>query len=724
MAEQVERLRFFDVINRHPTPLEPEDVDLIQSATVYGAKRHEGQKRQSGEPYFSHPVAVAVLLSEMDLDSKTIAAGLLHDVVEDTVKNAEQLKGVQNDIQRMFGEEVLKIVLGVTKISKFDESLSEEERLEANYRNMIIRMIKDPRVILVKLADRLHNMRTLEALAPEKRLRIARETMDIYVPIAWRLGMGKIKSELEDLSFKFLSPDAYDTIQRTLLARKDELKANLERMEMKLRTLLEENGLKVSIYSRIKKPYSIFRKINDKGVTIDDIFDLLALRVVTETENDCFTATNLIKTHWVHIPRRYRDFISHPKPNKYQAIHLTVLEDKHPYEIQVRSSQLNNVAERGIAAHYYYKMGQDFTEDENVRRVIDSLREVIEAGENKTLVKKLKAELKQHFITLITPKGDFITLPDGSTLLDFAYYIHSNLGDRCKGGMVNNVLVKPNKVLGDWDYVKVETDPSVEPKKEWLHFVKSHKAIMKIKEHLNKEREEERKELGKKLISLLLNRYGLSIKSFEEHFPGSPLYGEMKLKSLDEFYRRVSLNDVEIEPELVEKIFPQLRSVERPSFLGKLPHLLGSKKSDVMQITGKDKNIVLGSCCNPLRGEGVFGYLTKEGRVTVHSQGCRLVARDILDPRRLLKMEWSKEMNALFSVGVKIIAMDVFGVLFQISKAFLDEKVNIERMVSVSDRDGNAVIKLNFIVDDIAQFNRIVKSIRKFKEIVEVERTK
>jgi len=714
------KIRYHDIINNHPTPFNQEDTEIIQKAYVYGAKKHKGQLRLSGEPYFSHPVSVAEILTKMDLDSETIAAGLLHDVVEDAPSNPNELEAVRNEIQEKFGDKVLNIVLGVTKISKFQEGLSRDEKQAENYKNMIINMVKDPRVILVKLADRLHNMRTLSYIKnKDKQVRIAKETLDIYVPIAHRLGIRRIKSELEDMSFQYIYPEQYKKIVSKLLKRKEELKKNLKSMEKKVGKVLKENNIKANIKSRIKKPYSIYTKIKNKGVTIDDIFDLLALRIITKDEKTCFDISTLIKRYWVQIPTRYRDFISNPKPNNYQAIHLTVIDNGKPYEIQIRSEQMDSIAEKGIAAHYYYKAGR--IDDENLKKSILYLREAIKNGKKEGTVEKLKDELKQYFITVITPKGDFITMPKGHTVLDFAYLIHSNLGNNFKRAFVNNSLAKASRVLNDWDYVKIITDSSENPKKEWLHFVKSSKARNKIKEYLNRVREKEKIKIGKKLVQAFLNKNNLEIKDFKKRALKSEYFKKHKIKTLREYYKNVGTGESPIDSSVIYEIFPEKMEDDASNILSRLNN---KKEKEVLKLTDDDKMITPGKCCNPVKGEPIIGYITKQGKIRAHSQRCKLIVREILNPKRIIHLEWDKNYNKKSEISLKIISVDVFGVLYRISKVFLKEKINITKLKSESDKSGNSVIKLNFEVNNILELKKIEKQLKRIKEITEVERIK
>ncbi len=717
------RIRYYDIINVHPTPFSEKDTELIRKAFVYGANRHKGQVRHSGEPYFSHPVAVAGILSEMDLDSETIVAAILHDVIEDTAHSPEELKKIQEEIREYFGETVLAIVLGVTKISKFKENISREERETEYYRNMILGMVRDPRVILVKIADRLHNMRTLFYVpSEEKRKRIAKETLEIYAPLAHRLGIGKIKAELEDLSFRYLYPEEYNKIEEKLLKRKEELEYQLKKMEEKVKKVLKENGIEVKIKSRIKKPYSIYKKIKDKGVTIDEIFDLLALRVITKTEKECSEVATIIKKFWVHIPTRYRDFISNPKPNNYRAIHLTIIENSRPFEIQIRSKEMDIIAEKGIAAHYYYKDGK--VDNENIKRSILFLRDAIESGPTKEVVNKLKDELKQEFITVITPKGDFITIPKDFTVLDFAYLIHTKLGHHFKRALVNNSVVKANWVLKDWDYVKIESDPEEKPKKEWLHFVKSHKARVNIRDYLNKIKDEERVEIGRKLIEIFLKKTNIGMKSFVKRLEESDFFKEKGLTSIEDFYKKISTGAIKINEKLFYDLFPEKKKKRKKGFtLPVIGNLKKAKSTDErIKIYPDNKVVFLGKCCNPIKGEPIIGYLTKDNIIKVHSQSCRLLKKEVLNPSRIIELDWDKDYNEKFVVKLKIISADVFGVLFKISSVFHEEKINILKLNSNSDNTGNAVINIKFYVNDIFQLNKIIKSIGKIKEVIVVER--
>jgi GTP pyrophosphokinase len=723
MLEKGKKVRYYDILNAHPSKLSEKDEELIKKAFVYGAKKHQGQIRLSGEPYFSHPISVAVILSKMNLDSSTIVAGLLHDVIEDAPSSPTELRKIQNEIREMFGESILKIILGVTKISKFHEGMSKEEKVGESYRTMILGMVNDPRIILVKLADRLHNMRTLSFIQNEdKRKRIAKETIEIYAPMAHRLGIGKIKSELEDLSFKYLFQDEYKQIRTKLLDREDELRTILEETKQKLADILKENSIKADIKGRIKKPFSIYQKIKNKGVSIEQIFDLLALRVITRSEKECFDTSTIIKRNWVHIPSRYRDFISKPKPNNYRALHLTIIEKARPIEIQIRSKDMNTVAEKGIAAHYYYKSGK--VDDEKIKKSIEYLREVIESKRKTEVIDKLKDELKQEFISVITPKGEFINLHKGYTVLDFAYQIHSKLGNHFKRAIVNGAIVKGNKVLNDGDFIVVETDSKESPKKEWLYFVKSRKARTNIKEHINKIKEGERIELGNKLISLFLSRKKIKTDEFEERLLSSEIFRKHGFKNISDFYKKVGGGEFQIDFTFMDELFPEKKDIQRKRIIPLLPHKNISNSNKNLTISNNDNSIMLAKCCNPIKGEPIIGYITKEGKISAHSQKCRLINSELLKPSRIINLDWDKSFEHISFVSLRIIAVDVLGVLYKISKIFVDEKINISKLVSKKDKEGNALIKLKFGVKDINQYNKIIKALKKLKEIINIERTK
>ncbi len=722
MPNDIKKIRFYDIINAHSSKLKDEDIELIQKAFVYGAKKHKGQTRLSGEPYFSHPLSVAFILSKMNLDTETIVAGLLHDVIEDTPSSPTELRKVQNEIKELFGEDILKIVLGVTKISKFQDGLSKEEKIGESYRKMIIGMIDDPRIILVKLADRLHNMRTLSFQKEEKRKKIAKETLEIYAPIAHRLGIGKIKSELEDLSFKYLLPEDYKKIKDKLLSKEKELFKTLGQTKKKLLRILRENNIKARIYGRIKKPFSIYQKTKTKGVSLEQIFDLLALRVIVSSERECFDISTLIKRNWTHIPSRYRDFISKPKPNNYRALHLTIIENSKPIEIQIRSKEMNLIAEKGIAAHYYYKSGKH--DDDNIKRSIEYLREVIESKKKTEVIEKLKDELQKEFISVITPKGEFINIHKGYTVLDFAYQIHSNLGNHFKRALVNGIFVNGKKVLDDGDFVVVETDEKENPKKEWLHFVKSRKAITNIKEHINKTHDKEKIELGKKLLKIYLKKKKIKVSDFKKRFLKSEIFKKRKFKNISDFYKKVGGGYFKLDSNFLTELFPEKKPVQKKKIIPNILQKKVNKEDENLVISNNDKMISLAQCCNPIKGEPVFGYITKEGKITAHSQRCRFIRSEVLKTSRIINLTWDKHFEHITMVSLKIIAMDVLGVLYKISKILVDEKINISKLISEKDKEGNALIKLKFGIKDINQYNKIVKNLKKLKEIINIERSK
>src|SRR5580693_1506659 len=638
----------FEALLKHAQANRPsDDVSLIRKAWEFCVQHHEGQMRASGEPYVIHPLEVAEVLAEMKLDATAIAAALLHDAVEDTPATSEE-------IGQRFGDQVAHIVEGVTKIDKI-QFANREDRQAENVRKMLLAMVSDVRVVLIKLADRLHNMRTLEHLKPERQEAIARETMDIYAPLAHRLGMGKVRGELEDLAFRYTDPVSYEQMTAAVEARRIEGEQFLRGVEDALIEQLRENNIKARVEWRIKRLYSIYQKLQKQKITVDQVYDLLAVRVITATVQDCYAAFGLIHSIWRPVPGRIKDFIAMPRPNLYQSLHTTVMgEAGHQFEVQIRTEEMHRIAEEGIAAHWKYKAGGSpvSARDEQrlawVRQLVEWQRDMTDPNE---FLSTLKIDLFPEEVYTFTPKGKVVVVPRDGTPLDFAYTIHTEVGHTCIGARVNGRMVPLRTKLRNGDIVEVITQNGHTPSRDWLTFAKSSRARNKIKHWLNEHQRERAIEIGKKLLDREARKYKIPLSQFEESdyarlaadYSVATPSDLMAAIGFGKYSARQVLNrlspgvtaqtGLEIEPGKDAPKGLMSEAVRRV-------HMHGS---DSLQVEGQDDLLVYRAlCCNPIRGEEIVGYVTRGKGVAVHARSCPNVQNLLYESDRRISVEWAQ----------------------------------------------------------------------------------
>src|SRR5579872_7105112 len=607
--------RFRELLKRIRSYRPNDDLGLIRRAYNYSLLHHTGQQRASGEPYLVHPLEVACVLAEMKLDPIAIAAGLLHDSVEDTSVTII-------DIRKEFGEQVAHIVEGVTKISKIDFASSEERQAE-NVRKMVLAMVDDIRVVLIKLADRLHNMRTLEHLPPERQQRIAKETLEIYAPIAHRLGMGKIRGELEDLGFRFMDPIGYEQVHAAVESRRKAGEQFLAQIEEVLREKFKEAGIEAQVQSRIKRLYSIHQKILRQRITVDQMYDLFAVRVVTNTVQDCYGVLGIIHNLWRPVPSRIKDFIAMPRPNFYQSLHTSVIaEDGHPFEVQIRTEEMHKMAEEGIAAHWKYKDGPVSAKDEQrlawLRQVVEWQRDVADPSE---FLSTLKIDLYPEEVYTFTPKGKVVILPRDATPLDFAYTVHTEVGHNCIGAKVNGRMVPLRYKLRSGDIVEILTQPGHKPSRDWLGLVKSSRSRNKIKHWLNVHQRERAIEIGRKLIEKEARKYRIALKEIkdEDLLKVASGYGLGKADDLMSGigYGKYSARQVLarlLPAGATHSIAGDIESEGLTSQPGGIASVVRRVFGDHNAITVRGQGDMLvyrARCCNPIRGESIVGYITR-----------------------------------------------------------------------------------------------------------------
>ena len=693
------------------------DLDVLARAYRFSAASHQGQQRASGEPYLSHPLEVANLLVDFKMDVTTVTAGLLHDVLEDT-------EATKADLEREFGDEIAELVDGVTKIGKLAFS-SREERQAENFRKMLVAMARDLRVLMIKLADRLHNMRTLDYLPSDKAKKIAQETLDIYAPLAHRLGMAKVKAELEDLGLRTLNPADYVDLQKRVAKRRLERENDINQVIAILQRKLAEVGIDSQIRGRPKHFYSIWKKMHDQGREFDEIYDLTAVRVITASVRDCYGALGVIHSLWKPVPGRFKDFIAMPKVNMYQSLHTTVIGPKgDPVEIQIRTREMHRIAEEGIAAHWLYKerkAGKDKLDESLVwlRQLMETQQDTKDPQE---FMDTVRVDLFPDEVYVFTPKGDVKALPEGATPLDFAYAVHTKVGEHCVGAKVNAKLVPLRYTLRQGDIVEIVTSPNQHPSRDWLKIVKSTRARAKINQWLKVEERARSIELGREMFEREARKYRLN--------PTALLGGEEIKKTATDFgfagaddlmaalgYGKSSVHQV------LNKLAPNalLETPEKPKSAATRPAPV-----DGVRIRGVDDLLVrFARCCNPLPGDPIVGFITRGRGLTVHARDCLTVAKSVLDRERLIDVEWDVEEPGKRPVRIAVyIGKDRPGLLSEITGAISARNGNITKAeVTVTD-DRRGINHFVVEVADLRQLQDIIAAIRDVRDVINVERVR
>jgi len=700
-----------------------EDLEPLERAYRFASERHKEQKRFSGEPYMIHPLLVTRQLAEMNMDMVCLQTGLLHDVVEDTSAKV-------NDIRKTFGEEVARCVDGVTKLSKLNLA-SREERQAESVRKMLLAMVNDLRVILVKLADRVHNMRTLEFLSREKQLRIAQETIDIYAPIAHRLGMGKIRGELEDLAFKFLEPEASAELLKEFETARPGNEAFLHEIKHLVEVNLAREGIPARVETRVKRAYSVFLKLRKQKIALDQVYDLLAVRIVTDSVKNCYAALGVIHNEWHPIPGRIKDFIAIPRPNLYQSLHTSVMGPggRH-FEVQIRTEEMHRIAEEGIAAHWKYKEGRRGAADDDqriawLRQLVEWQREMHDPGE---FMSTLKVDLYPEEVYCFTPRGKVIVLPREATPIDFAYAIHSDVGNRCVGAKINGRIVQLKQALRNGDVVEIQTQAGHLPSKDWLALVKTSRARNKIRHVINTTEREKAIEIGVKYLEKEARRLGVQMKAI----PKAQLeavaseYGYSKIEDLHAAlgYGKYSTRQV-LQKLAPDKVPAEMPVTELPA-AKPAPTPLGDTKDLVIKVKGVDDLLVYrAKCCNPIRGEAIVGYVTRGKGIAVHSVNCSNVQNLMYEVERKIDVEWSRGEAQTFPVKLMVHTEDRPGMLSQLTTALFSEQTDIRSLEARGDDERNAdgaIIDMTVEIKDKKQLERVVSSIRRISGVRDIER--
>jgi guanosine-3',5'-bis(diphosphate) 3'-pyrophosphohydrolase len=705
-----------------------DDFSSIEKAFRTACELHKGQLRDSGEPFMVHPLMVAHILAGMRMDPVTIETGLLHDLVEDTRMTVDE-------IRKGFGEEVARCVDGVTKLSKLDV-FSAEEREAESFRKMLLAMVDDIRVIIVKLADRLHNMRTLGYLSAERRERIARETIEIYAPIAHRLGMGKVRGELEDLAFRHLDPGAFEDIVQTIESKRHSNEEFLNEIRLTVENELRREGIPARVEGRLKRPYSIYQKLKRQKISIEQVYDLMALRIVTDSVKNCYAALGVIHNEWRPIPGRIKDFIAIPRPNLYQSLHTSVVgpHGQH-FEVQIRTDEMHRIAEEGIAAHWKYKEGKKgpAPDDQRIvwlRHLVEWQRDMQDPGE---FMSTLKVDLYPDEVYAFTPRGKVIVLPRDATPIDFAYAIHSDVGQTCVGAKVNGRIVPLRYALRNGDIVEIMTQPGHQPSKDWLTLVKTARARNKIKHVINASERLKAIEIGEKYLEKEARRLGVALskvtKGDLESVAGDYGYGKIEDLYAALGYGRFSARQVlqkvapnQVLPETAESSKAPATQPETAPMPAGAPR--GPDGDAVIRVKGVDELLVYrAKCCNPIRGEAIVGYVTRGKGVAVHSKLCSNVQNLMYDVERKIEVEWARSASDAFPVKIVVHTDDRPGMLAQLTSVLSGEDANIRSLEAKTETplDG-ALVEMIVDVRDKKQLEKLVAAMRRISGVRDVER--
>ncbi|HYY93368.1 MAG TPA: bifunctional (p)ppGpp synthetase/guanosine-3',5'-bis(diphosphate) 3'-pyrophosphohydrolase [Pyrinomonadaceae bacterium] len=710
------------------------DLDVLRRAYFFSALHHKGQTRASGEPYLVHPLEVANILADMRLDEVSVATGLLHDVVEDTL--------VELDVIRdSFGEEIAHLVDGLTKLAQISNQSREEQQAE-NVRKMLLAMVDDVRVVLVKLADRLHNMRTLQYLKPEQRRRIAQETLDIFAPIAHRLGMGRLRGELEDLAFKHLHPEEYRELAEQLERRRKEHETFLRDVTARIEEKMREADVPlISVEGRVKRLYSIHKKLKRQKITLDQVYDLIAARIITPDETRfCYAALGVVHTLWQPIPGRFKDWIATPRDNLYQSLHTSVIGTKgQPFEIQIRTEEMHRVAEEGVAAHWKYKEGKRGAHDDDeafqwLRSLVEWSQEV---KDSRDFLESLKLDLYPKDVYAFTPMGKVIQLPRGATPVDFAYMIHTEVGNTCSGARINGRIVPLRTAIQNGDVVEILTSPNARPSRDWLNFVKTSRARNRVRHSVAEQQRTESIELGRKLFEKEATRFRLSPKKLLSDGDGEfkRIANEYGYGRVDDLLAAVGYGkiiprnviakylgpdkfaelDQKKESPLRSRVTAGVQAVKRFIRLGE----------DSIVVRGVDDLLVTRArCCNPVRGEEIIGYITRGKGVAVHARRCTNVQQLMVNPERVVEVEWADAGagEAAYAVRLLAITENRTGMIADVTNAIKDIKTNIRASNASVEPDNRGRIEVTVEVFDLKHLDKVMSSIRKVPGVLDVER--
>ena len=715
-------IRFEDLTEKVRAANPDADIELLRRAYVFSAYEHKGQVRRSGEPYLVHPLEVAAILADLRLDPVAIAAGLLHDIVEDTPNTIEK-------VRELFGEQVAHVVEGVTKLSGLQFSSSEERQAES-FRKMLLAMVDDIRVILVKLADRLHNMRTLHHLPEERRAQIAQETRDIYSPLAHRLGMSKLKNELEELTFRHLDPAGYQALHVQVEAKRRATEGLIDELRTRLLAKLEEAQIPVvALDGRIKRLWSIHQKLQRQKIPLNEVYDFIALRIVTQTVKDCYGVLGIIHQMWSPVAGRFKDFIAMPRPNGYQSLHTSVVGERGlPFEVQIRTEEMHRIAEEGIAAHWKYKEGRVGADrDEQyfhwLRQLLESQQEVRDPQE---FMQNLRIELYPEEVYIFTPKGEVKSLPRGATPVDFAYFVHTDVGHRCVGARVNGRMVPLRTRLANGDIVEILTQTDHKPSRDWLNFVGTSRARNKIRHYLHAEEKARSLELGRRLFDKEARRFNVDkgLVNEEALLKIAPEYGAQRV---DDLLAAIGYGRVMARTVLARLVGQDALREKAPdgAIASVFKRVLGTGGDQKIKVRGvEDLMVFRARCCNPIRGERIVGYITRGKGVSVHSATCPNVVNLLYDPDRRIEVEWDKGVDGSpYTVRLRISVEDRRGILADVSSRIAKINTNIRDVEATVGADSRGSIRMTVEINDVKHLEKVMKSIKNIEGVLAVERS-
>ena len=706
-----------EILTRMENTYNGKDYALLKNAYDFSRKAHENQKRASGEEYFIHPCTVAGILMELGLDAATVAAAFLHDVIEDTPVSEE-------DIRKNFGEEVLELVVGVTKLEKIRFNSKEEEQAE-NFRKIFVAMAKDIRVIIIKLADRLHNMRSLNFLSKERQQRMARETLDIYAPLADRLGISQIKCELEDLCLKYLEPEFYEYLSGNI---EEHLKTNLELVDHvveEVNTLLKDSGISGEVFGRKKHLYSIYRKMKERNKTLDQIYDIVAIRIIVNTVDECYEVFGKIHHIWKPVPGRIKDYIATPKPNMYRSLHTTVVTNfGRVFEIQIRTYEMNHAAEYGIAAHWKYKENKKVADDLDTR--LSWIREVMEwqggLKDSKEFLNSLKGDIYSSEVLVFTPKGDVIRLPKDATPLDFAYSIHSAVGNKCVGAKVNSKMVPLNTVLQVGDVVDIITSSASKgPSWDWLKIVKSSSARVKIKQFFKREMKDENVKTGKIMLDAEAKRRGYSLSELLSEDAFLHLATKLSFNNQDEMFASIGYGAVSVNQVLI-KLIDYYRKSQPQQEITKF-FKSNKKNESSVKVKGMAGLLVrFAGCCNPVPGDDIVGFISRGHGVTVHRRDCPNLKN--IEDDRLIEVSWTDTTDSVYNAGIKVVGITQTEVLTIVAGVVSQLKLEIVSTNGRTDTKNNqAIVDFHIRLNSKDELNNLINKLKQDSKIIDVFRT-
>jgi len=710
-------IRISDIIDKVSEHNPDGDIDIIDRAYIYSARVHDGQMRLSGEPYLSHPLEVAGILADMKLDTVSIAAGLLHDVIEDTHSTVEEIKEI-------FGQEVVHIVSGVTKISVLSFDSSQARQAES-IRKMILAMADDIRVILIKLADRLHNMRTLQYQKESKRKRISRETLDIYAPLAARLGIYWIKNELENISFKHINPEEYSNIERLITKDREVSDKYIETVRDVIKKKMDEDNLKCKILGRYKNIFSVSQKMIKQNLTFEEVYDIIAFRIILDTVSDCYNALGLIHSMWKPVPKKIKDYIASPKPNMYQSLHTTVIG---PYgeriEIQIRTWDMDKVAKAGIAAHWSYKEGKQV--DESISQKFAWIQNLVENQANfrnpDEFLENVRIDLFPDEVYVFTPNGEIKSLPKGATPVDFAYQIHTEVGSQCTGAKVNGRIVPLKHELQTGNIVEIITTKNHHPSKDWLNFVKTVKARSRIRQWIKIQEKDRSISLGREMCEKAFRKYRLNFNELLKSEAMDSVVEHFGFKTADDLITSVGYG--KITPlQIIRKIVPKPETEEdHESIFNKIIGRVRKKKPRVgVIVNGVDDMLIrFGNCCRPVPGDAITGYITIGHGVTVHRTSCINALK--MNPERQIDIEWNKDVKETYPVKICVSSLDRVGLLADIAANISKSGANILNAKTETGENRTVDAFFTLAVEDIEHLDKVVSAIKKVKLVQDVKR--